>query len=188
MNYGRLKQLLVFSALLFCSVSRLHATPVTLDFSSGAYIQRPPLNYVNLYEQDGFSVYTEDSLHQFHETFGSYGPRLAWYEGDTVIRVDGPALFTLTSIDVPTAAFAGLEFTSSKGDVVTAGSGTGTIFFTGPGWSGMKFFTVNTRTGFDILTELDNFVVATVPLPSAVVLFLSGVIGIVALKRRGQYT
>ncbi len=183
MNHGRLKLFLVFFALLFAAVYPLHAAPINLDFSSGTYMQRPPLNYVNLYEQDGFSVYTVDSLHQFHETFGSYGPRLAWYEGDTVIRIDGPSSFTLTSIEVPTPAFAGLKFTSSKGEVVTTGSATGTIFFTGPGWAGMEYFTVNTQLSTDILTELDNFVVTSVPLPSALVMFSSSLIGFFALGR-----
>lgn len=148
---------LLSSAVMASSAS---AQSIVLDFSSGDYVERPPQYNTNQYRQDGFAVETESTFHEFHETFGSYGPTLAWYEHDIVIRTSfGGEKFKLESIDVAVPAYAGLEFMSSKGSVVSVGSVSGTIEFSGEGWSEIDFFTLHTTLDFDILTELDNFVV-----------------------------
>ncbi|CAB5151880.1 hypothetical protein D3OALGA1CA_4476 [Olavius algarvensis associated proteobacterium Delta 3] len=181
---GKRMRSLMVAILLIVTAGPLSAAVVTLDFSSGDYIERPPSYNVNQYDQDGFSVYTTDPSDTFHETFGTYGPTLAWYETDIVIRIDGPEPFTLRSVDVPTPAFAGLEFTSSTGGSIQTGSGTGTLYFSGPDWSDMDYFTVRTPLSFDILTELDNIEINTVPLPSSLFLLASCLIGLRIFRNR----
>jgi len=180
----RIGSILLFGTLTVVTEATF-AAPVTLDFSSGIYSTRPPLGYVNQYQEDGFTVATQSALNQFSTVGGTYGPTLAWYESGVVIRIDrGGALFNLDSVFIPVPAYAGLRFQSSTGAVVTVGSISGTLTFADLGWSGIDYFTVRTSAGFNILTQLDNVVVNSVPLPATLPLLLSGLVGLVAMRKR----
>ena len=169
---------------LFLAAKTAFAAPVTLDFSSGTFSARPPLSYVNMYQQDGFTVTTQSVWDEFSMTGGTYGPTLDWYNASTVIRFDrGGGLFNLDSVDIPIPAYAGLVFESSTGAMISLGSGTGTRLFPDAGWSGINYFTVRKLTSVDILTEIDNVVVNPVPVPTALTLFLSGLAGLAAMKK-----
>ncbi len=186
---NRMKQSLCTLLFFMCSLflglpEAAQAAPITLDFSSGIYSAQPPFGYVNQYQQDGFTVATQSNLNQFSAINGSYGPTLAWYDYGTVIRFNaGGTRFDLASVDIPVSAFAGLRFQSSTGAVVSVGSLTGTLAFANAGWTGIDYFTVQTVAGFNILTQIDNVVVQPVPLPGALGLLISGIVGMGVARR-----
>ena len=70
--------------ILFIFNGHSFGNSVVLDFSGGTYSSQTVPAAINRYDQDGFTVKTEDSSHEFSKTFGTYGPTLAWYGYDTV--------------------------------------------------------------------------------------------------------
>jgi hypothetical protein len=158
----RITNLILFLALCLFVVhtNKSFGAGITLDFSSGHFTSQPPFSNINRYEQDGFSVRTVDPSHEFSTTFGTYGPTLAWYESETVIRVDaGGEKFSLLSIEIVTPVYAGLIFQSSRGGKVSVGNITGELTFTGSGWTDIEYFTITTQLNFNVLAELDNMVI-----------------------------
>lgn len=183
-----MKQIRFLSLLLFLSlfsITTTHAMQITLDFSSGSYGSQY-LSYINQYEEDGFNVRTMSIEDQFSQTWGTYGPTLAWYENDVIIKVDySSGMFDLLSIDLAVPAYAGLVLESSKGSVVTFGSITGTQEFIGNGWSDIDYFMISTALDFDILTSVDNFKINVnpVPEPSTLLMFGLGLLGLSVIKK-----
>ena len=182
------QQFLLFFSLLFLMGQASFAATVVIDFSSGIYSAR--LGYVNVYKEDGFTISTLSSADSFSQVGGNYGPTLAWYNHATVIDVNrGGALFSVNSIDFVVPAYAGMTFESSTGGVVTVGAITGTKLFPASGWSNIQSFTIRTTTATNILTQLDNLVVTTpVPLPPALLLLVSGILGLAGIQRRATKT
>ena len=182
------RQFLLFFSLLFLMGQASFAATVAIDFSSGVYSAR--LGYVNVYKEDGFTISTQSNVDSFSQVGGNYGPTLAWYNHATVIDVNrGGALFSVNSIDFVVPAYAGVTFASSTGGVLTVGSITGTKLFPTSGWSNIQSFTITTTTATNILTQLDNLVVTTpVPLPPALILLASGILGLAGIQRRSTKT
>ena len=90
--------LILISYAIFNWTGSVSAELINIDFSSGVYSSNHWAGEANRYDQDGFSVYTMSADDAFHETFGTYGPTLAWYEGDVAIRVDVTCLLQLVSV------------------------------------------------------------------------------------------
>ena len=182
------QQFLLFFSLLFLMGQASFAATVAIDFSSGVYSAR--LGYVNVYKEDGFTISTQSSLDSFSQVGGNYGPTLAWYGYAKVINVNhGGAFFSVNSIDFANPAYAGVTFESSAGGVFTAGAITGTKLFPASGWSNIQSFTIRTTTATNILTQLDNLVVTTpVPLPPALLLLASGILGLAGIQRQSTKT
>ena len=178
MNFYK-KQLLYIVLIAMWPLNLVFADIITLDFSSGVYsTQGISSRGANLYEQDGFSVRTTDASDAFfNPSFGS----LNWYDGMTELMVESSgSLFDLNSLDIRTPAFAGLVFTSSKGENLRVGSISGELGFTGVGWEGIDFFTISKIRDFDILMAMDNITVTTIDVaePAILALFALGLAGL----------
>ncbi|MCU7839791.1 MAG: hypothetical protein KZQ94_10495 [Candidatus Thiodiazotropha sp. (ex Troendleina suluensis)] len=163
----------VMTIMLFLlQVSGVYAATIHLDFSTGIY------NGSNtIYEEDGFTV---EASHGFHSVRLN---TLAWYEADNIINISsGGDLFDLEYLTIANRAFAGLLFESSKGGSFTVGSISGLLTFPGEEWNAIEYFTVSTQLDFDILNQLDNISITTVPLPPSVLLMISGLLLLYLMK------
>ncbi|MBT3031445.1 MAG: hypothetical protein N0E58_19880 [Candidatus Thiodiazotropha endolucinida] len=167
-----MKKIVICLILLMLQASGVCAATIYLDFSTGTY------NGSNtLYEEDGFTV---EASHGFHRIRLD---TLAWYEGDNIITVSADSgLFDLNYLTIGNRAFAGLTFESSKGGSLSVGSISGLLSFPGEEWNSIDYFTVTTQTHFDILNQLDNISVTTVPLPPSLLLFFSALMLLYLMK------
>lgn len=167
-----MKKFLLMLIVLLLLGGQSYAALITLDFTSGAYDADNAL-----YTQDGFTV---AASHGFHSVpLGT----LAWYEGDNILTVaSGGSLFDLDNLTVVNPSFAGLVFESSKGGYASFGLVSGPLTFAGDAWEGMAYFTITTLTHVDILNQIDNVNLSTVPLPSSLVLLLSAIAFLLAAR------
>ena len=169
-----MKKLLLISIVFLLLTSESYGAPVKLDFTSGIYNAAN-----NLYEEDGFTV---TASHGFHTVRLD---TLAWYESDNIITVSSDGgLFDLDNLRLANTAFAGLIFESSKGGYASFGSVSGLLSFYGDEWDGLEYFTVTTMIKFDILNQIDDVNLSTVPLPSSLFLLFSSVVSLFLLKKR----
>ena len=188
-----LRQSGVLSAVLL--LLSFNAVAVTIDFQSLEHNDASQSTHGPSYTEDGFTISGE---------LASYGTLSTFYKGSTSVS------FLLQGVDGILTANNGGAFSLSSIDLVEVNSGTpyATITFTGasvtlgtvtqsfqldgnPGFQTFDF----TVPGFDDVTsvswqnnplfhEFDNIVVSQVPLPAAVWLFTSGLLGLIGVSRR----
>jgi len=173
------KRLFSIVLVTLLPLTTVFASVVTLDFSSGTFSKQATWSPgINLYEQDGFNVKTANAQDTFSiPTFTA----LNWYDGLTeIIVASGIGTFDLNNLNVTTKAYAGLTFSSSKGDIVTVGSITGIVNFSGAGWENINYFKISKTQNFDIFSSIDNITLTTVAAPEAgtLVLLALGLFGL----------
>lgn len=161
-----MKNTVIAIMLFFLQIPSVYAATINLDFSTGIY------NGSNtIYEEDGFTI---EASHGFHSIRMN---TLAWYESDNIITISsGGALFDLENLIIANRAFAGLLFESSKGGTISVGSISGLLVFPGGEWNAIEYFTVTTKSNFDITNQLDNISITTVPLPPSLLLMISALL------------
>jgi hypothetical protein len=154
--------LLFFTAIFSIAPYSAHST--TLNFSSGQYNQAN-----DKYIESGFIV---EASHGFNSINLN---NLAWYEGDNIIRITSQSgLFDIHQLNIVSPAYAGLVLESSKGGYQSFGSISGLINFSGDEWQSVSLIEIRTITKTDILTQLDNIVLSTIPEPNSGALSLLG--------------
>jgi hypothetical protein len=158
-----MKNTVILLTLLLLLVPKAYSSTINLDFSTGTYNGS---NYI--YEEDGFDVAASHGFHSIRLN------TLAWYEGDNVITISSDGdLFDLNYLTIVNRAFAGLEFKSSKGGLISVGSIAGLLTFSGEEWDAIDYFTISSITHFDILNQIDNVSLTTVPSPPSALLFFT---------------
>jgi hypothetical protein len=111
------KRLFILGILILIPAG-VHADLITLDFSSGTFMDRPPTNGTDYYEQDGFIVELQDaSLGIDSEScpgrWCAQNPYTAPQEVTVITRTDGSA-FSLASVQVTTNS-QGATFSADAG-------------------------------------------------------------------------
>ncbi len=178
-------------------VLSFNARAVTLDFQSLAGMGDGPID-PQPYIEDGFSI-TATSLF-------AVGTGSSVYRGSPALR-DGT---NSNAADIVLARTGGSGFNLVSIDLAEVNTGSATVAFTGyyqGGGSIMESVTLDgnfssdsgfetfTFTGFNNLSrvewnnpepfhQFDNIMVETVPVPAAVWLFVSGLLGLLGLSRR----
>jgi hypothetical protein len=135
--------------------------PLQIDFSSGSYSDRNPVNGVDTYSEDGFIFETEDPAnHVDSQGAGDF----SFHDGivnsvfDNWIRVrraDG-APFTLTNFQVTNLGGSSITFMNPDGQsfvVSTTGTVTPPV---GQNWSNITSFRMS-ENGNQVLVHLDDF-------------------------------
>lgn len=189
------KYLLALSLIFFSSVQ---AAPLTLDFTSGAYGIDEKTQLFDTYSQDGFTLtkekdgnHLDKNLEQlsnigFHNGIGN-----VISDNNLVLTYTG-GTFDLTNIDLKIFVYGvkSLDLTGSNGTMVSLDINdiginslpflniTSVIFsitddFSGAGAGGV---------GWDSLVV--NTTPSTVPVPAAVWLFGSGLIGLFRMRKK----
>ena len=174
-----------------------NAMAVTIDFQSLASQGDNEIN-PQPYTEDGFNI-TATSLFAVGMSSSVYRGSPALRNGtntnaaDTILASSSGSSFNLTSIDLAevTSGTAAVTFTGyfqAGGSIVesftldgnfSSGSGFETFAFTG--FSNLSRVEWNNADPFH---QFDNIVVEAVPVPAAVWLFASGLLGLISLSRR----
>ncbi|MEW8029365.1 MAG: hypothetical protein AB2792_08390 [Candidatus Thiodiazotropha sp.] len=159
-----------------------------LDFSSGTFLDRPPGAGLDYYAQDGYIVEIADPGH--NTSMGTCPGRWCFdnlwgvpAETTFLTSADGSA-FDLTSLQVFQSA-QGLNFTADGGAFLNS-TDLGTIFF-GPEFQDITLLRIDIPCrgpGASCRVTLDNIDVNPVPIPAAVWLFGSGLLGLIGLSRK----
>ena len=170
------------------------AAPVNLDFSSGTFYDRPTGIGLDFYTQDGFTVEIANTA---HNTAMSSCPTRWCFDNyyttpaeTTLITRDDGGVFDLDSIQIlQTHSSFGLNFSADDGAFLNVKS-IGTVLF-GPEFEGITILQINMPCSGQYVScggTIDNvsLTVGAVPIPSAVWLFGSGLIGLVGVARRKQ--
>lgn len=174
----------------------LNARAVTLDFQSLEHVDALQTLHGTTYAEDGFTI-TAPSLFSFGTLSAEYRGSTALRNGNqgtsTQLSADNGSAFNLVSIDLAEidAGTATVGFTGflAGGGTVTQSFTLDDSFTTGTGFETFVF------SGFSDITsvkwdngnpyhQFDNIVASTVPLPAAVWLFGSGLLGLFGLSRR----
>ena len=175
-----------------------NAMAVTIDFQSLATQGDNEIN-PQLYTEDGFTI-TATSLFAVGTSSGVYRGSPALRNGtntnaaDTILASDSGSSFNLTSIDLAevnpgTATVTFTGYFQAGGSIVesfmldgnfSSDSGFETFAFTG--FSNLSRVEWNNADPFH---QFDNIVVSSAPVPAAVWLFASGLLGLIGLSRHG---
>ena len=181
-------------AVLAAITCNVHA--VIIDFQSLEHVDDLQINHGITYTEDGFTVgttplYTNGTLNSAYR--GSTAMFYGLQGTDASLTASGGGAFDLTSIDLAEVdpGMATVKFIGHllSGGTVNQSFTLDGIFTTG---SGFETFVFN---GFNNITSLvwsnnnpfhqfDNIVVSSVPVPAAIWLFGSGLLGLFAVSRR----
>jgi hypothetical protein len=177
-------------ALLWSSAGQARADLITVTFDSLAADFSP----LSTYTEKGFTVSGIGSSHFFTVTNPDNLTTAASFfqtDGIPVGFSFGGAPFNLISIDVPNISGEAI-FLSPSGAMatITEADQHKTVFF-GPGFEGITSFQLveinPPLSGSEGFIVVDNIaLVGPVPEPAALVLFLSGAVGLIAYGWRGR--
>lgn len=195
----------VLCAMLVLLSFNTHA--VTINFDSLIHVDGLEEPEGTSYTEDGFTISAKNTTAAGQTFLYSFGTTSDWYRGSTALHngtnstsdpvmqlaASGGDAFNLTSIDLA-------EVNSGKAEVTFTGFilGGGTVtqsftldgaFTTGSGFQSFGFTGFNNLThvewnNADPFHQFDNIVVNTVPLPAAIWLFGSGLLGLLGVTRR----
>lgn len=168
------------------------ATTVNLDFSSGTFFDRPTGTGLDFYTQDGFTVEIANTT---HNTAMNTCPTRWCFDNNyttpaetTLITRDDGGVFDLDSIQIlATHSSFGLNFSADGGAVQNVNS-IGTAFF-GPEFQGITVLQISIPCSGQFVScgaTIDNvnLTVGAVPIPAAVWLFGSGLLGLIGVASR----
>ena len=173
--------------LLMLFVSSIQAAPVTLDFTSGTYSRTHTTGYYDTYTEDGFTLTPLEEGNHFDSYIGAMtfhnGTDNVVDDNNLVLTYSGGA-FDLTSID--SVAF---EFGATSLDLLGSDSTTQSIGVSSHALSFLNvnsvIFSVAPPSGWSIAGWNSLEVNTTpVPVPAALWLFGSALIGLVGVRRK----
>jgi len=172
--------------------SEAQANTVNLDFSSGTFYDRPTGTGLDFYTQDGFIVEIENTA---HNTAMDTCPTRWCFDNNyttpaetTLITRDDGGVFDLNSIQIlQTHTSHGLNFSADGGAFLNIKS-IGTASF-GPEFTGITILRIDIPCAGQYVScqaTIDNvnLTVGAVPIPSAVWLFCSGMVGLTGIARK----
>ena len=185
---------IIFSLVAIILPTSVNAALITIDFQQLAHADSfttPTPNNVQ-YIEEGFLL---DALTGTFATYGTqYTPGYSGstalfnnsFNGVTQLSKSGGGIFNLLSIDLAKLGSPGpvyVTFTTNHGDTQTFNPTTinpATTFSFNPSFQGI---TSVAWTQLSPSHQFDNIVVSTVPVPAAILLFGSGLIGLFGLAR-----
>ena len=198
---------LVVALILLGLSAQTHSAVVTVEFTDGAYT--PSMDA--MYTESGFTFSVDSGNHTDCGPVGEAAFGITPFEvycwhnggGNTDVDVDvtlerGGGAFDLVSLDIVDDIHGQnqvnpepftIDFISSAGDMLTVdGNDIQTIGF---GWTGITsvIMSVNDASGCIIDTcrhnaLIDNVQLSSVPIPPAIWLFGSGLLGLIGISRR----
>ena len=145
--------------------------------------------YDSVYTENGMKVISRSNNAGLGDNF--YSPFVVKVTSNTVYfhgvneyiefrMVDG-SRFNLLSLDLFTNGYYGRTLETSAGAVLALPNTSGHVSFSGQEYSNLEWFRAG--TGW-FATELDNITFSAVPIPSAIWLLGSGLVGLVVIRRR----